>query len=55
MYRYTFSDADLDRLKTTCKEFDDAYAMFDNVSMDSDAIRFRDLVRSGSGLHPNSE
>jgi uncharacterized protein YecE (DUF72 family) len=45
MDRYTFSDADLDRLKATCKEYDDAYAMFNNVSMHSDAIRFRDLVR----------
>lgn len=43
-YRYTFSDADLHRLKSTCKEYDDAYVMFNNVSMHSDAIRFRDLV-----------
>jgi uncharacterized protein YecE (DUF72 family) len=55
MYRYTFSDADLERLKSTCAEYDDAYAMFNNVSMHSDAIRFRDLVRSGSGPRPNSE
>jgi uncharacterized protein YecE (DUF72 family) len=55
MYRDTFSDADLDRLKSTGEEYDDAYAMFDNVSMHSDAIRFRDLLQSGSGPHPSSE
>jgi uncharacterized protein YecE (DUF72 family) len=53
--RYSFSDADLGRLKSTCEEYDDAYAMFTNASMHSDAIRFRDLVRSATGPHPNFE
>jgi len=53
--RVRVADADLGRLKSTCEEYDDAYAMFTNASMHTDAIRFRDLVRSASGEHPNFE
>ena len=55
LHRHTFSEAELDRLKSVCEDYDDAYAMFDNVSMLSDAIRFRDLVRARTSPHPSSE
>lgn len=41
MYRYTYTDADLSRLRAICLEYDDACVMFDNLSMHADAIRFR--------------
>lgn len=40
-YRYTYTDADLDRLRATCREYDDAYVLFNNLSMHDDARRFR--------------
>lgn len=43
-FRYTYTDADLDRLKSVCEEYDDAYVMFNNLSMASDAARFRALL-----------
>ncbi len=43
-YRYTYADADLARLASLAREFDDAYVMFNNVSMHADAKRFRDLL-----------
>lgn len=44
MYRYAYTDADLARLRATCAEYDDAYVMFNNLSMAPDAGRFRALV-----------
>src|SRR5205807_9023019 len=37
LYRYTYTDADLLRLKEVCDEYDDAYVMFNNLSMHPDA------------------
>lgn len=44
MHRYTYTDVDLSKLEATCREYDDAYAMFDNVTMHDDAVRFRSLL-----------
>lgn len=41
MYRYTYAERDLDRLREICAEYDDAYVMFNNVTMHADALRFR--------------
>lgn len=47
MYRYTYTDANLVRLKAICDEYDDSYVMFNNLSMQSDALRFqRNLLES---------
>lgn len=43
-YRYTYTDADLERLADLCREYDDAYAMFNNETMHADAVRFRVLA-----------
>ena len=43
MYRYTYTDEDLARLKGICAEYDDAYVMFNNLTAHSDARRFRAL------------
>ncbi len=45
MYRYTYTDEDIARLMAICREYDDAYVMFNNLSMHPDAVRFRGLVR----------
>ena len=49
MYRYTYTDADLARLRTIALEYDDAFAMFNNETMHADALRFatglRDVAR----------
>ncbi|HEY7588485.1 MAG TPA: DUF72 domain-containing protein [Thermoplasmata archaeon] len=44
LYHYTYNDADLARLRAVCEEYDDAYAMFNNLSMADDAVRFRRLI-----------
>lgn len=44
MYSYRYSEADLQRLDATCREYDDAYVLFNNVSMADDAGRFRALL-----------
>ncbi len=43
-YSSTYTDNDLVRLLALCQEFDDAYAMFNNVAMHADAVRFRALL-----------
>ncbi|HEX9339577.1 MAG TPA: DUF72 domain-containing protein [Thermoplasmata archaeon] len=45
MYRYTYTDEDLSRLRSICTEYDDAYAMFNNLSMHADAQRFVRIAR----------
>src|SRR5438445_4267464 len=45
MYRYAYPDTDLGRIHAICREYDDAYVMFNNLSMHPDAVRFRSLVR----------
>jgi len=45
MYRYAYTDTDLGRIRAICREYDDAYVMFNNFSMHPDAVRFRSLVR----------
>ncbi len=46
MYRYTYTDADLERLRATCGEYDDAFVLFNNATMHADARRFRSLSTS---------
>lgn len=48
-YQYTYTDADLRKLDAICREFDDAFAMFNNVTMHADAVRFAALAREKSG------
>ncbi len=43
-YRYTYTDADLTRLRSIAEEYDDAYVMFNNITMDEDARRFLRLL-----------
>ncbi len=45
MYRYTYTDEDLVRLKSTCDEYDDVFVMFNNETMQEDAIRFATGLR----------
>ncbi len=40
-YRYTYTDADLARLRAIADEYDDAYVLFNNLTMHADATRFR--------------
>jgi len=42
-YRYTYTGADLARLKANAEEYDGAYVMFNNLTMHADAARFRRL------------
>jgi len=44
MYRYTYTEADLLRLKEMCNEYDDSYVTFNNLSMHSDALRFQRML-----------
>ena len=43
-YNYTYTDADLERLLAICREYDDAFVLFNNVTLHADAVRFRRLV-----------
>jgi len=52
MHRYTYADADLARLDSICREYDDAYVLFNNLTMNSDARRFLDVVRDAGGTKP---
>src|SRR5712691_4867163 len=45
VYRYTYTDADLARLRTIALEYDDAFAMFNNETMHADALRFATSLR----------
>src|SRR5207245_10598542 len=49
MYRYAYTDADLGRLRAICREYDDVYVMFNNLSMHADALRF------GLALHDTAD
>jgi len=44
LYRHTFTDEELRRLRAICAEYDDAYAMFNNVTSHDDAMRLRTLL-----------
>jgi uncharacterized protein YecE (DUF72 family) len=46
-YRYTYTNGDLLRLKSTAEEYDDAYVMFNNATMHADALRFRTTLHTG--------
>ncbi len=48
-YRYTYTDADLARLEAMAREYDDAFVLFNNVSMHADAGRFRSLLERPRG------
>lgn len=45
-FRYRFRDDDLRRLAGWCGEHEDAYCLFNNVSMFEDALRLRALSRA---------
>jgi len=45
-YDYTYTDPDLERLLATCREYDDAFVLFNNVSAHSDALRFSAMLGS---------
>lgn len=45
MYAYAYTDEDLRKLLGFCDEVDDAWVLFNNVTMYDDALRFLDLVR----------
>ena len=45
MYQYTYTDEDLARLIAICREYDDTYVMFNNETMQRDAVRFAELAR----------
>lgn len=42
-YRYTYSDADLNRLAALVKDYEEAYVLFNNYTMGQDAQRFLEL------------
>lgn len=44
--RSSYSEADLLQLETTCREYDDAFAMFGNAAAGDDAIRFASMLRN---------
>ncbi len=50
MYRYTYAEADLARLRAICAEYDDAYVLFNNHTMYADALRFRSLFGEPEGI-----
>ncbi|MCI4371686.1 MAG: DUF72 domain-containing protein [Thermoplasmata archaeon] len=43
-YRYTYTDEDLARLVSICREYDDAYVLFNNQTMHPDALRFAKVL-----------
>jgi len=43
-YYHNYSDEELDELRARCDPFETAYALFNNVSMWEDALRFRELL-----------
>lgn len=53
LYRYTYTEPDLHRLRAMAEEYDDAYAMFNNVTSYDDALRF--LASFDSSREPNAE
>ncbi len=48
-YRYQYTDDDLSQLLAWCQAFEEAYCLFNNVTMWDDAIRFQELARQLSG------
>jgi len=46
-YRYTYTAADLERLRSVSAEYDDALVFFNNLTMHADAMRFRAQIDSG--------
>ena len=51
MYRYTYTDEDLAQLLAICREYDDTYVMFNNETMQRDAVRFAELLRGVAPGH----
>lgn len=45
-YYYNYADDNLDRLQAWCDPFDEAYVLFNNVSMWDDALRFQEALGS---------
>ncbi len=43
-YAYSYTDEDLAQILGYCEDVDEAYVLFDNVTMYEDALRFRELV-----------
>lgn len=44
-YSYTYTDEDLERLLTTCREYDDAFVLFNTVRAHTDAVRTLAMLR----------
>jgi len=45
MYAYTYTDEDLNRLVGFCEDVDEAYVLFNNVTMFDAALRFLEIAR----------
>lgn len=43
-YYYEYTEGDLDQLLDWCRPFETTYALFNNVSMWDDGLRFQDLI-----------
>jgi uncharacterized protein YecE (DUF72 family) len=54
-YRYTYTEDDLLRLRSIAREYDDAYVMFNNVTMYPDALRFRGILGGPPKSGPRPE
>lgn len=50
-YYYNYTDADLQQLLEWCRAYEDAYCLFNNVSMWDDGLRMKELVEKWQA-HP---
>ncbi len=48
MYRYTYTDTDLQFLYEHCRGYSQVYVLFNNITMFDDALRFKRLSDAGS-------
>lgn len=46
MYRYRYTENDFEFLRDACRKFEEAYALFNNIYMWEDAVRFKEFVRT---------
>jgi uncharacterized protein YecE (DUF72 family) len=46
-YRYRYNDEDLVTLLEWCRPYEEAYCLFNNVSMFEDAMRFKEMIGNG--------
>lgn len=43
-YRYRYTDEDLPRLLDWCREYEEGYCLFNNISMFEDALRMKEVI-----------